>query len=71
MKGFVRGQAYARAKLVTGTLYIVLGLVVIVRTATTIGIGGPAIAAFVLGAAMIGLGVVRWREYLRFRSATK
>jgi uncharacterized membrane protein HdeD (DUF308 family) len=68
---FVRGAGYAKVRLVSGTLFIALGLVLIVRTATTIGLAATAIVPLVLGFAMIGLGVVRWREYLRQRSGAQ
>ncbi len=67
MNRFVRGPGYAKIRLVSGTLFIALGVLLIVRTATTIGLAATAIVPLVLGFAMIGLGVVRWREYLRYR----
>ena len=71
MNRFVSGRGYAKVRLVSGTLFIALGVVLIVRTATTIGLAATAIVPLVLGFAMIGLGVVRWREYLRIRKSAQ
>jgi hypothetical protein len=59
----VRSEAYARARLVTGTLFAVLGAAIIVRTIAAAGLSWADLPAFVLGAAMIALAVVRCREY--------
>jgi hypothetical protein len=62
---FFRGMGYARVKLFTGTLFIVLGVVTVVRTIAVVGLNFGAITPLVAGAAMIGLGAFRWRDYLR------
>jgi len=64
MKNFVRSEAYARARLVSAALFVVLGAVVIVRTLAVTGAAVSAIPACALGGAMIALGVLRYRDYL-------
>ena len=64
MKKFVRSETYARARLVTGTMYVLLGGVIIGRTASTqAGHDWRAIAAYVLGLALVLLGLNRYREW--------
>ncbi len=67
MKRFVRSGTYARARLVTGALFVVLGLFILLRTIADVGLSGSAIPAYVLGAAMIALGAFRFRDYLQMR----
>ncbi len=69
MKRLVRSEGYARARLVTGSVAMVLGAIVIVRTLVAIGFVAAAIPACVLGLAMIALGVVRYRDYAAARRA--
>jgi hypothetical protein len=68
---FVSGKTYAKFRLISGTLFILLGAVLIFRTATTVRFSATSIVPLIAGAAMIGLGVVRWREYLRMRDAAQ
>ena len=65
MRKFVRSGAYVRARLITGGLFIVFGIAIFVRTAGDVGLSAAAIPAYVLGAAMVGLGTFRLRDYLR------
>jgi uncharacterized membrane protein HdeD (DUF308 family) len=67
MRNLVRSEAYARARLVTGTIFMALGAVTVVRTLAETGFDGRAIPATVLGLAMILLGVFRFRDYLAAR----
>ena len=67
MKSFVRSEAYVKARLVTGGLFVALGIAIFVRTARDVGFSTSAIPAYVLGLAMIGLGGFRLRDYLRAR----
>ncbi|MBD5606232.1 MAG: hypothetical protein IAI48_14270 [Candidatus Eremiobacteraeota bacterium] len=69
MKRLVRSEGYARARLVTGALFVVLGIAVIVRTFAAAGLSGQAIPACVLGLAMILLGGFRFRDYAAARRA--
>ncbi len=69
MRRMVRSQTYARARLASGTLFAVLGAVVVYRTVYRFGFSASAIPAFVLGAAMFALGALRFRDYLRARNA--
>jgi hypothetical protein len=60
---------YARARLVNGALFVVLGTVVIVRTLATVRLGWQILPACGFGAAMIGLGVSRYWGYFSARAA--
>ena len=71
MNRFVRSPAYVRMRLFVGTLSAVFGVAIVVRTATTVGFGLQALVPLIAGAAFIGLGVVRWREYAAMRGARK
>ena len=68
MKRLVRSEGYARARLVSAALFIVLGALVIYRTLAVTGLAGTAIPGCVLGLAMIALGIVRFRDYLGARA---
>jgi predicted phage tail protein len=64
----VRGEMYARARLVNGALFAVLGTVVIVRTLATVRLGWQVLPACGFGAAMIGLGASRYWGYFSARA---
>jgi hypothetical protein len=64
VRRFVHSDLYARAKLVSATVFIALGASVLVRTSMAVGLVWKALPAYVLGAAMIALGIVRYRDYL-------
>jgi uncharacterized membrane protein HdeD (DUF308 family) len=63
----VRSEGYARARLASGALFMVLGGVVAYRTLAVAGLAMTAIPAVVLGAAMIALGAFRFRDYFGAR----
>jgi len=63
MRRMVRSESYARARLVTATLFAVFGAVIIVRTLLSVGPVAAAIPAYILGLALLALAVVRFREY--------
>ena len=63
MKKFVRSEGYLRLRLVTGTMFILLGGVLLGRVVMLFGFDWHAIPAYVLGLAMILLGMWRYREY--------
>lgn len=67
MKRVVRSAGYARARLVTGALFALLGGVVAFRTLAAAGASAAAIPGCVLGLAMIALGAVRFRDYAAAR----
>ncbi len=67
MRNLVRSEGYARARLVTGSIAMVLGAILIVRTLAATGLAFKALPACVLGGAMIALGVVRFRDYTAAR----
>lgn len=68
MKRLVRSEGYARARLVSGALFVVLGSILIVRTLFVVGVAFAAIPAYVLGIAMIALGALRYRDYFAHRA---
>lgn len=67
MRRFVRSEGYARARLVSGAFFIVFGLAIAIRTAAIAGFSGAALPAYVLGAAMVALGGLRFRDYFAAR----
>ncbi|GAC1308150.1 MAG: hypothetical protein NVSMB21_13050 [Vulcanimicrobiaceae bacterium] len=71
MKKFVRGETFARARLVSGALFVLLGIAIVVRTIAEVGLSGSAIPAYVLGTAMIALGAFRFRDYMALRRRTR
>ena len=68
MRRFVRSEGYARARLVSAALFIVLGALVIYRTFGAAGFSFAALPGCVLGLAMIALGIFRFRDFLRARA---
>jgi len=67
VKRFVRSETFARTRLVTGGLFILLGIAIVVRTVAEVGLVGAAVPAYVLGGAMIALGAFRFRDYRAMR----
>ena len=63
MKKFVRSGTYLRLRLATGTMFILLGGVLLGRVVMLFGLDWHAIPAYVLGLALILLGIWRYREY--------
>jgi hypothetical protein len=63
VRRFVRSEGYARARLVTGALFIVFGAALVYRMLGAAGFAPAAIPGVVLGAAMIALGALRFRDY--------
>ena len=63
----MHSEGYARARLVTGTLFAVLGAAIVVRTIAAAGLSWADLPAFVLGAAMVALALVRFRDYIAAR----
>ncbi len=68
MKRLVQSEGFARARLVNGLLFVVLGSVVIGRTLITVRFGWQVLPACVLGGAMVALGAVRFRDYFAARA---
>lgn len=61
-------KAYTGVKVVNGVIFIALGIAIIIRMATAVGLRFEAFSGFVLGAALIALGVYRTAGFLRSRS---
>jgi hypothetical protein len=67
VRNFVRGETYARVRLVTGAVFAVLGATIVVRTILDGGFSLRALPAFALGGAMILLAAFRFRDYAAAR----
>jgi hypothetical protein len=67
MKRMVQSEGYARARLVTGSIFAILGAIVLFRTLASVGLTWAALPAYVLGTAMIALGAARYREWFAAR----
>ncbi|MDQ6823778.1 MAG: hypothetical protein M3Z07_04725 [Candidatus Eremiobacteraeota bacterium] len=59
-----RSKTYDVFKVVNSLLFIALGVVIVAQMAHGVGLRFEAVAGYVLGAALIGLGAVRLRERL-------
>ena len=68
MKRLVRSETYARTRLINAGLFVLLGVVVVVRTLGVVGFAWQALPGCVLGAAMVALGAVRVRDYVAARA---
>ena len=67
MRRFAGSHAYARARVVTGSLFVLFGATVVVRTFMVVGMHSSAIGPLVMGFALLGLGALRVRDYVVFR----
>lgn len=67
MKTFVRSRTYALIRVVTGSIFIVFGLMILGWTLSTIHLLARGIPAYVMALALIALGVVRIRDYVVHR----
>jgi hypothetical protein len=63
VRRIVGSRGYGRARLVNGTLVMLLGVVLIARMFGAFGLRWSAVPAYVLGVAMILLGAFRYYEY--------
>jgi hypothetical protein len=68
VKRLVRSETYARTRLINAGLFVLLGVVVVVRTLGVVGFAWQALPGCVLGAAMVALGAVRVRDYVAARA---
>jgi hypothetical protein len=67
VRRFVASQGYARAKVATGVLFVALGVLIVGRTLAALGFSTASVAPLVMGAAIMGLGVMRVRDYFARR----
>lgn len=67
MRRWAQHPGYLRLRAFLGTIYAFFGIVIIARTCSSVGLRPAEIPALVLGAALMGLGVLRVREYLALR----
>ena len=69
VSGFTRTHSYAIVRLAIGALAALLGCTILVRTLGSVGLVWQAFPAYVLGLALLALGIVRWRDYMAARDA--
>ena len=60
-------KLYAGFKTFNALVFIVLGALIIVQLVRVVGLRFEALSGFVLGAALIALGLYRAREFIRSR----
>lgn len=60
-------KGYAGFKTFNGIVFIALGVLIIAQLVRMVGFRFEAFSGFVLGAALIALGLYRTREFLRSR----
>lgn len=65
MRRLVYSEGRARFRLVSGGIFIVLGVVITVRVALQTGLSWTGFSAYVLALAMILLGITRFRDFAR------
>ncbi len=65
----MRSEGYARARLFSGGVFGLLGLVIVVRTAAVVGLRPTGLPAYALGGAMVALAAVRFRDYFAARAS--
>lgn len=58
-------KTYAGFKVVNGLIFIALGILIIVRMGATVGLQFEAVSGYVLGGALIALGVYRAVGFVR------
>jgi hypothetical protein len=61
MRRLVRSKGYGRVRFALGFLYVAFGTLIIAKVLSGWGLRLETLAGLVLGAAMIGLGVLRIR----------
>ena len=70
MRSFKQSANYVRLRAALGILYVLLGAVVLTRTCIPLSnLSLAKIPALALGAALIGLGILRVRDYLLRRNS--
>jgi uncharacterized membrane protein len=67
VRRFAQSYGYLRFRALLGSLYAILGVVLLVRTFGAFGLRFTEIPAVVLGLALIALGSLRVRDYLTRR----
>jgi len=70
MRRFAQSRAYLRVRAFTGSLFIAFGAAIIVRTVLAVHVDMRAIPALVLGLALVALGTLRLRDYVRLRKSS-
>ncbi len=68
MKRLTRSAAYVRIKLVFGLAFAAFGVVIVVQGIAKAGATWSALVPVIFGGALIGLGALRVRDYLRLRA---
>jgi hypothetical protein len=70
MQSFKQSANYVRMRAALGILYVLLGTVVLARTCIPLSdLSLAKIPALALGAALVGLGILRVRDFLLQRNS--
>jgi hypothetical protein len=67
VRRFAQSRSYLRIRAFTGAMFVAFGAVIVVRTLLVVHLDLKAIPALVLGLALVALGTIRLRDYLRLR----
>jgi hypothetical protein len=71
MRRFMQSPNYIRVRAALGILYVLLGTVVLIRTCIPLSqLNFAKIPALALGIALVGLGILRVREFLLQRNSS-
>ena len=65
MRRVIESRGYGRFKFFNSVIFIALGVLIIAQMAHGIGLRFEALSGYVLGLALIALGVFRLRTFLR------
>lgn len=71
MRQFSRSPAYFKMRMVNGAIFMLFGVVLVVRGITAAGAPGAKVPLFVLAGAMFLLGFFRIRAYLQSRATQR
>jgi hypothetical protein len=70
VKRFVSSGAYVRTRAITGIIFAVCGLALLINAGTAVAANGWRIVpVVVMGLALVALGGLRVRDYLRWRKS--
>jgi uncharacterized integral membrane protein len=67
VRRFTQSPSYLRVRAFTGALFVAFGLAIIVRTLVVVHVDMRAVPALVMGLALVALGGLRVRDYVRWR----
>ncbi|GAC1359971.1 MAG: hypothetical protein NVSMB31_20250 [Vulcanimicrobiaceae bacterium] len=62
---FIESRSYGRFKFFNSVLFIAFGLLIIFQMARSIGLHFEALSGYVLGLALVTLGIFRLRTFIK------